>query len=102
MSDETTRPGPDTHHRSLLGRLDHLMFQFFGPAEGEVTQLPVVHHHDVIDDEIEDQLRSVEVETDAEGRHYGTQKHVPEPVIPVAPFEYQYYSGRPPLKAPET
>lgn len=109
MSDEKNLPHTDegpaavpAHRRHrVLGALDRIAFGFFGPPSREAALRPVIHRHDSLEDEIDDQLRSIAVETDAEGHHYGVRKITPKPITSDPGVIYPYYSGRPPLNAPE-
>lgn len=104
MSDENqeSHSAPARRRRSVLGGLDRLAFGVFGPPAGEATPGPVIHRHDSLEDESDDQLQSITVETDEEGHHYGVRKIAPKPVTANPGVIYPYYSGRPPLNAPET
>lgn len=105
MSESTHHPAPARHrpHRALSA-LDRLAFSIFGPPSREPSPsstAPAVPRQDGQQAEIDDQLRSITVETDEYGYHYGLQKMEPKPVRPNPGVVYPYYSGRPPLNAPE-
>ncbi|MCC9197563.1 hypothetical protein QNO08_01015 [Arthrobacter sp. zg-Y820] len=104
MSDEKQQPtsGPARRRHSVLGALDRLAFGFFGPPEREASPRPVIHRHDSLEAEIDNQLQAINVETDEEGHHYGVRRIEAKPVTPNPGVIYPYYSGRPPLNAPET
>ena len=99
MSAETPRrPAPFSHSGTALGRLANLVSVFYGDAPRDRVTLPVLHLHDDLENEIDDQQRSIRVETDAAGRHYAvriTEPVEPEPQGP--PLSYRNYSLRPPL-----
>ena len=98
-----SRSASDPRRHRVLGALDRMAFRFFGPPERVPAPTgPVVHRHDEVEKEIESQLDEVSVETDEEGRHYGLQRHEFGPVEGMQGNTYPYYSGRPPLNAPET
>ena len=104
MSDARSHSSPASNPRHrVLGALDRMAFRFFGPPERVPAPTgPVVHRHDEVEKEIQGQLDDVSVETDEEGRHYGLQRHEFGPVEGMQGNTYPYYSGRPPLNAPET
>ena len=104
MSDETQQPlpGPAPRRHRKLGALGRVAFGFFGPPARETSTQPVVHRPDSLEKEIDDQLGSIVVETDEDGHHYGVRKAEPKPHTPNPGVVYPYYSGRPPLNAPET
>ncbi|WP_395939506.1 MULTISPECIES: hypothetical protein [Arthrobacter] len=52
---------------------DHLR-KVFGPADQGDMDSPVVHRHDAIEDESEEQLSQIEEHTDSGGHHYAVKK----------------------------
>lgn len=107
MSESTHHPGPaPSRHRPhrALSALDRLAFSIFGPPSREPrpsSAAPAVSRQDSRQAGIDDQFQSITVETDEYGHHYGLQKMEPKPVRPNPGVVYPYYSGRPPLDAPE-
>ena len=98
MSDEIPpRPMPASHGAGPLGRLAHLASVFYGDAERDRVTQPVQHLHDGLEDEIDEQLRSIRVLTDAMGRHYAVRILPPDEPDPPGPvLMYRYYAARPP------
>ncbi|MDN3481271.1 hypothetical protein QMA10_04955 [Arthrobacter sp. APC 3897] len=92
------RPDPLVHGTSLAGRVARLVSVFYGDAERNRFTEPVRHLHDDLENEIDEQLRTIRVETDASGRHYGVQITAPkDPEPPWPELSYRNYSLRPPL-----
>lgn len=80
MSDEITpRPAPASHGTGPLGRLASLASLFYGDAERNRVTDPVLHRHDGLEDEIDQQIASIDIQTDSGGRHYAVRKPVAEP-----------------------
>ena len=104
MSDEKnqSRPTPATRDHRLWTRLAGVAFSFFGGSDRQAAPPPVVRRHDDVENETNFQLDDIDVETDAEGHHYGVQRHEFRPVQGLQGNTYPYYGGRPPLNAPET
>ncbi|WP_104159904.1 hypothetical protein [Arthrobacter sp. ZGTC212] len=92
------RPAPFAHGAGMAGRVARLVSVFYGDAERDRVTEPVRHLHDDLENEIDDQLRSIRVETDADGGHYAVRVTDPaEPEPPGLPLSYRNYSLRPPL-----
>lgn len=102
MSDEIPpRPAPASHGGGPLGRLAHLASVFYGDAERDRITQPVRHLHDPLENEIEDQLRSIRVFTDAAGKHYAVRIMAPEePDPPGQLLSYRDYAANP-LQPPD-
>jgi len=49
----------------------------FGPADQGDIDAPVIHRHDPIEDESEDQMRHLEFHTDSQGQRYAEWKTTP-------------------------
>ncbi len=93
------RPAPFSHSGGVRGRLSGLVSVFYGDAPRDRVTLPVRHLHDDLENEIDDQQRSIRVQTDAAGRHYGVRITDPaEPEVQGPPLSYRNYSLRPPLR----
>lgn len=103
MSDAITpRPAPALHGSGPMGRLARLVSQVYGDAERNQWIEPVRHLHDPLEDEIDRQIASIDVETDSGGRHYGIRRTGPAEPNPAGPdITYGLFPARPPLNAPE-
>lgn len=92
------RPAPFSHGAGTLGRLAQLVSVFYGDAERDRVTEPVLHRHDDLENEIDDQLRAIRVETDTAGKNYAVRIIAPaEPDPPGPVLSYRNYSGGPPL-----
>ena len=102
MSDELMpRPAPLEHGAGPLGKLAHLAALIYGDAERDRVTEPVRHLHDSLENEIDEQLRSIQVETHTAGWHYGVRIVAPQEPDPPGPVpSYRYYPG-PPTQPPE-
>ncbi|MFJ7749678.1 hypothetical protein ACIQXM_06950 [Arthrobacter sp. NPDC097144] len=99
MSDEIpARPAPVSHGPGPLGKLGRLVSTFYGDAERDRVTEPVRHLHDEFEDEIDDQIGSIRVETDGWGRHYGVRiVPPPEPQPEGYLLSYPSYAKRSPV-----